>query len=178
MKVTKISQPPFSSWSWIQEKGKSHSIIVGGVEFAQKAWQECWSIMGRGVSESRPSENRTFLKTLGCPQVTFSQVPSCAKSREDLREPEASFSTPLWAQRYSLESASRWLFINEGTKLRVLSQLYFIILYDTPFRCHLKGKGNHYLDFTKCCSSHWGANFSPKEPLSSWREENEFQRFV
>lgn len=86
MKVTKISQPPFSSWSWIQEKGKSHPVIVGGVEFAQKAWQECQSIMGRGFSESRPSENRTFLKTLGCPQVAFSQVPSCAKSREGLRE--------------------------------------------------------------------------------------------
>lgn len=96
MKVTKISQPPFfSSWSWTQEKGKSHPVIVGGVEFAQKAWQECRSIMGRGFSESRPSENRTFLKTLGCPQVAFSQVPSCAKSREGLRELEAGFSTPV-----------------------------------------------------------------------------------
>lgn len=49
MKVTKISQLPFFSlWFW-QEKGKSHLVIVGGGEFAQKAWQERWSVMGRGV---------------------------------------------------------------------------------------------------------------------------------
>lgn len=49
MKVTKISQLPFSSWFGVQEKGKSHLVTVGGVEFAQKAWQEHRSIMGRGM---------------------------------------------------------------------------------------------------------------------------------
>lgn len=28
---------------------QSHLVTVGGVEFAQKAWQERWSVMGRGM---------------------------------------------------------------------------------------------------------------------------------
>lgn len=59
-------------------------------------------------SESSASENQISLKTLGCPQMTFSQAHSCAKSRVELRELEASFSTPRRTQTYSLESASCW----------------------------------------------------------------------